>query len=57
MEFPAYFYHTGPFGRPEGKVFDRAEDVPEGWVDSPAKLEKKTRPLKKSKKKGKSDAE
>lgn len=49
-DFPAFFYHTGQFGRMESRIFQCKEDVPNGWVDSPAKLEKKAA------KKGKSDA-
>lgn len=57
-EFPAYFYRTGAFGRPESRIFHSAADVPEGWVDSPAKLEKKSKkPAAKAKKKAKADAE
>lgn len=35
-EWPAWRY--GPDG--EGKIFEKPEDVPKGWVDSPAKVKK-----------------
>lgn len=34
MSFPAWFY--GPNG--ESQMFQRREDVPEGWADSPARF-------------------
>lgn len=33
-DFPAWFY--GPDGA--AAIFERAEDIPEGWADSPAKV-------------------
>lgn len=33
-DFPAWFY--GPDGA--ACIFERAEDIPAGWVDSPAKV-------------------
>lgn len=49
-EWPAWMYHIGRFGRVEGQIFESADDVPPGWVDSPAKLkteeEKKPRKRK-----------
>lgn len=35
-DFPAWFY--GPEGA--ARIFERAEDIPEGWADSPAKVGK-----------------
>ena len=33
-EFPCWMY--GPDGA--GQVFERAEDIPEGWADAPGKV-------------------
>lgn len=33
--WPAWRYHES---KPEGQVFQNAEDVPAGWVDHPAKI-------------------
>lgn len=49
-DFPAFFYHIGKFGRVESRIFQSEKDVPPGWVDTPAKLEKKAaKPAKKAK--------
>jgi hypothetical protein len=34
LSFPAWFY--GPEGA--ARIFERADDVPEGWADAPAKI-------------------
>lgn len=39
--WPAWFY--GPDG--EAGIFERKEDVPKGWADSPAKLKAKPAPV------------
>ena len=37
---PTWMYKIGAFGRPESRLFDHPDDVPQdqGWVDTPAKL-------------------
>lgn len=39
-KWPAWFY--GPKG--ESGIFDRKEDVPKGWADTPAKFAKADKP-------------
>ncbi len=53
---PTCMYKNGPFGKPMSKVFDHPDDIPagEGWVDSPAKVEKRAAP--KNKRKSKTEA-
>ena len=37
IEFPKWMY--GPDG--EAQIFEKEEDIPQGWVDHPSKFEKK----------------
>lgn len=45
MGQPTWMYRRGAFGRVEARVFD-SEEIPAGWVDSPAKLETAPKPAK-----------
>lgn len=36
--WPAWRFGLGPDGAVQQRIFARPEDVPAGWVDSPAKL-------------------
>ncbi len=51
-DWPAWYY--GPDG--EGRIFDRAEDVPEGWQDHPDKAKAVAPKPAPVKRKGKADA-
>jgi len=41
MSVPTWMYRRGAFGRTESKLFPDESLIPDGWVDSPAKLVKK----------------
>lgn len=41
-DWPRWFFH---FDCPDGKIFQTADEVPEGWVESPADI--KSEPLQK----------
>lgn len=33
--YPSWRYKRGQFGKVESQCFNKAEDVPDGWFDSP----------------------
>lgn len=37
--WPAWRYHKSEEGKLEKQIFTHPDDVPEGWVDSPAKVD------------------